>query len=352
MAIVILETADTSKPAAFRNRGAVSPQRLKPFSTTDRRVCRAMSQNKQRRVAAADHGLESRSAAVEAGRATCDCTPRGRQSGMNTYRRRCSRNRHEECFQHTRSSSSNPSTLSVAMIVEVACVRLESKGLPRERKLFLHDAPYQKRQAALRFTLTQGIRVLSRVSKHTFHLLQDTEDPFLVYYIGRWRSLACYTSFRTSPERQELISALQRCEASLAWHEISNAKYSRPRNVALRMLHGQADIFAAPLVGIARCHAGDGWVSGGGMDVEWVLSCTRKNPAHMSLVGNMPLVEFWKDVLRSNTLNHGGKGNDRVCLVIGEWSPGERKRIWKRGDCSQARCADIDLRIVSPIHLH
>lgn len=238
------------------------------------------------------------------------------------------------------------------MIVEVACVRLEAKDLPRERKPFLHDAPYDKRLAALRFTLTQGIRVLSRVSKHTFHLLQDTEDPFLVYYIGRWRSLACYTAFRASSERQELISALRLCEASLAWHEISNAKLSRPCNVARRMLHGHIDIFAAPLVGIARCHAGDGWVSGGGNEVEWVLSCTRKNPAHESLVGSKPLVGFRKDVLVSSPLDHGGKGDGRACLVLGEWSTGERKPVWKEDDYSRVNCADIDLRIVSPIRVH
>jgi hypothetical protein len=238
------------------------------------------------------------------------------------------------------------------MIVEVACVCLEAKDLPREQKPFLHDAPCDKRQAALRFTLTRGIRILSRMSKHNFHLLQDIEDPSLVYYIGRWRSLASYTEFRASAEREELISALRYCEASLAWHEISNAEYSRSRNVALKLLQGPKDIFEAPLVGIARCQARDGLETGGGEDLEWVLSCTCKHPTHKSLIGRKPLVEFCKDVLLSNEMYHGSSDDGRACLVIGEWNTVDHKGGWRGDGCSQVRCSDLDLRIGSPLHLH
>jgi hypothetical protein len=236
------------------------------------------------------------------------------------------------------------------MIVEVACVRLESKDLPREQKPFLHDAPYDKRQAALRFTLTRGIRVLSRMSKHNFYLLQDIEDPSLVYYIGRWHSLASYTGFRASMEREELISALRHCEASLAWHEISNAEYSRSCNISLEFLQSPKDIFQSPLVGIARCQVGDGWQTGGGQDLEWILSCTRKHPTHKSLVGRRPLVEFRKDVLLSK--NHGSNTDDQACFVIGEWTTVDREGGWRGDGYSQVRCPDLDLRIASPIHLY
>jgi hypothetical protein len=236
------------------------------------------------------------------------------------------------------------------MVVEVACVRLEAKDLPREQKPFLHDAPYDKRQAALRFTLTRGIRILSRMSKHNFHLLQDIEDPSLVYYIGRWHSLASYTGFRASMEREELVSALRHCEASLAWHEISNAKFLRSRNVSLELLEGPKDIFAAPLVGIARCQVGAGWEISGGQDVEWVLSCTRRHPIHKSLVGRKPLLEFCKDVLLSK--NHGSNDDDQACLVIGEWTTVDRAGGWRGDECSQVRCSNVDLRIASPIHLY
>jgi hypothetical protein len=236
------------------------------------------------------------------------------------------------------------------MIVEVACVRLEAKELPREQKPFLHDAPYDKRQAALRFTLTRGIRILSRMSKHNFHLLQDIEDPSLVYYIGRWQSLASYTGFRASTEREELVSALRHCEASLAWHEISNAEYSRSRNISLEFLQGPKDIFKSPLVGIARCQARGGWETGGGQDLEWILSCTRKHPIHKSLVGRRPLVSFRTDALLSE--NHGGNDDDQACLVIGEWTTVGREGGWRGDEYSQVRCPDLDLRIASPIHLY
>jgi hypothetical protein len=238
------------------------------------------------------------------------------------------------------------------MIVEVACVRLEAKDLPCEQKPFLHDAPYDKRQAALRFTLTRGLRILSRMSKHNFHLLQDIEDPSLVYYIGRWHSLASYAGFRVSAERKELILALRYCEASLAWHEISNAEYSRSGNVALELLQGPKDIFEAPLVGIARCQGGDGLETGGGHDLEWVLSCTRKHPSHKCLVGRKPLVKFCKDVMFSNGLNHGSSDNNRACLVIGEWDTVDCTGGWRGDGCSQVQCSTLDLRIGSPIHLH
>lgn len=238
------------------------------------------------------------------------------------------------------------------MIVEVACIRLESKDLPREQKPFLHDAPYDKRQATLRFTLTRGIRILNRISKYTFHLLQDTEDPSLVYYIGRWGSLACYTGFRASADREELISALRLCEASLAWHEISEAQCSRPRKPALRLSHGHTNIFAAPLVGIARCHTGAAWANGGGSDVDWVLSCTRKHPTLTSLVCRNPLVKFRDDALLSSTSECNGGPEIGPCLIVGEWKTGERERVRGEVGYSQLRCADVDLRILSPIHLH
>lgn len=236
------------------------------------------------------------------------------------------------------------------MIIEVACVCLESKS--RKQIPSLHDAPYDKRQATLRFTLTQGVRILSRMSKHTFHLLQDTEDPSLVYYIGQWRSLACYTGFRASPEREEFMAALRCCEASLVWHEISETKYSQSRNFSLRLLHRPNDIFASPLVGIARCHVTDGWKSGGGIDVDWVLSCTGKRPAHKSLIGKKSIVEFEKDVLLLTFSKEGSEADDRGCLVVGEWKNVERGAFSEGVDCSQVRCSAIDLRIASPIHLY
>lgn len=235
------------------------------------------------------------------------------------------------------------------MIVEVACVRLESKDLSREPKVSLHDAPYEKRQASLRFTLTRGIRILSRVSKSSFQLLEDTGDPSLVYYIGRWRSLAEYTSFRASAERKELVTALQCCEASLDWHEISEAEYSHPRNLTL--LHRPTDIFSSPLVAIARCHAGNGWKSGGGAEVEWVLSSTRRHPVHRSLIGKVPLMVFGKDVMILSSTEEGGEASDRSRTVIGEWKTGERVDVLGENGC-QVRCSSVDLRIASPIHLH
>lgn len=240
------------------------------------------------------------------------------------------------------------STSCAAMIVEVACVRLESTDLSREPKVSLHEAPYEKRQASLRFTLTRGIRMLSRVSKSSFQLLEDTEDPSLVYYIGRWRSLAEYTGFRASAERKELITALRFCEASLDWHEISEAKYSHPRNLAF--LHRPTDIFSSPLVGIARCHAGNGWKTGGGAEVEWVLSSTRRHPIHRSLIGTVPLMVFGKDVMISSSAEESDEVDHRSRTVIGEWKTGEQMDVWGGSGC-QVRCSSVDLRIASPVHL-
>lgn len=240
--------------------------------------------------------------------------------------------------------------LSSTMIVEVACVRLESQGLSRKPHASLHDAPYEQRQASLRFTLTRGIRILSRVSKSTFQLLEDIEDPSLVYYIGRWRSLAAYTSFRASAERKELMTALQCCDASLEWHEISEAEYSQPRSITCTLLHRPTDIFSSPLVGIARCHAGNGWKTGGGAEVEWVLSSTRRRPVHKSLIGRVPLMKFGKDVMLPSSSGEGGKVSDRTCTVIGEWKAGKQKVVLEGNGC-QVRCSSIDLRIASPVHL-
>lgn len=236
------------------------------------------------------------------------------------------------------------------MIVEVACVRLESKDLSRKPHASLHYAPYELRQASLRFTLTRGIRILSRVSKSTFQLLEDTEDPSLVYNIGRWRSLAAYTSFRASAERKELITALRCCEASLDWHEISEAEYLQPRSITCKLLHRPTDIFSSPLVAIARCDAGTGWKTGGGAEVEWVLSSTRRRPVHKSLVGKAPLMRFGKDVMLSSCPKYAGKVDDRTCTVIGEWKAGKQKDVLG-GNGYQVRCSSIDLRIASPVHL-
>lgn len=235
------------------------------------------------------------------------------------------------------------------MIVEVACVRLESTDLSRKPKASLHEAPYDHRQASLRFTLTRGIRILSRVSKSSFQLLEDTKDPSLVYYVGRWRSLAEYTSFRASAERKELVTALRCCDASLDWHEINEAEYSHPRNLTL--LHRPTDIFSSPLVAIARCRAGNGWKTGGGAEVEWILSSTRKHPVHRSLVGKAPLMVFGKDVMLLRSAEEGGEISDRSRIVIGEWKTGEQTDVLGGNGC-QVRCSSVDLRIASPIHLH
>ena len=243
---------------------------------------------------------------------------------------------------HNKTQRSTP---SVAMIVEVACLRLESKDLHS-----LHDAPYEKRQASLRFTLTRGIRILSRVSKSSFQLLEDTKDPSLVYYIGRWRSLAEYTSFRVSAERKELVTALQCCEASLDWHEISEAEYSQPRSITCKLLHRPTDIFSSSLVAIARCHSGDGWRTGVGAEVEWVLSSTRRRPVHKSLIGRVPLMKFGKDIMLSSSREEGCKVSDRACTIIGEWKAGKQKDVLEGNGC-QVRCSSIDLRIASPVHL-
>jgi hypothetical protein len=238
------------------------------------------------------------------------------------------------------------------MIVEVACVRLESKDLSRKQNASLHDAPYDKRQATLRYTLTSGIRVLSRMSRSSFQLLQDIEDPSLVYYIGRWRSLADYTGFRASAERKELVFALRCCEASLDWHEFSEAEYSQPRNVTSTLLHRPTSIFASPLVGIARCHLGDDWKTGGGAEMDWVLSSTRKHPAHKSLVGKKSLVEFEKDVMLVRTSDVDIEPDHEKRTVVGEWGIGKERGVLGASAHSQGRCSSVDLRIASPIHLY
>jgi hypothetical protein len=162
--------------------------------------------------------------------------------------------------------------------------------------------------------------------------------------------LAAYTSFRASAERKELISALQYCDASLDWHEISEAEYSQPRSITCKLLHRPTDIFSSPLVGIARCHAGDGWKTGGGAEVEWVLSSTRRRPLHKSLIGRVPLMKFGKDAMLSNSPEEGGKASDITCTVIGEWKAGKQKDVLG-GNACQVRCSSVDLRIASPIHL-
>jgi hypothetical protein len=236
------------------------------------------------------------------------------------------------------------------MIVEVACVRLESTDPSRKPNTSLHDAPYEKRQASLRFTLTRGLRILSRVSKSSFQLLEDIKDPSLVYYIGRWRSLAEYTSFRASAERKEFVKALHCCEASLYWHEISEAEYSQPRNITCKLLHRPTEIFSSPLVGIARCRTGNDWKTGGGTEVEWVLSSMRRHPAHKSLVGKVSLMEFGEDVMLSNCPAEGSEMNGRTCTVIGEWKAGQQKHVLE-GTGYQVCCSSVDLRIASPVHL-
>lgn len=236
------------------------------------------------------------------------------------------------------------------MIVEVACVRLESKDSSRRADASLHDAPYEKRQATLRFTLTRGIRILSRVSKSSFQLLEDIKDPSLVYYIGRWRSLAEYTSFRASVERKELVTALRCCEATLDWHEISEAEYLQPRNITFKLLHRPTDIFLSPLVAIARCHAGNGWKTGGGTEVDWVLSSMRRHPVRRSLIGKAPLMEFGEDVMLSSFPEEAGKVSDRTRTVIGEWKVGQEHDVLEDDGC-RVRCSSIDLRLASPIHL-
>jgi hypothetical protein len=238
------------------------------------------------------------------------------------------------------------------MIVEVACVSLKSKDLSRKQNASLHDAPYDKRQATLRFTLTKGIRILSRMSKSSFQLLQDMEEPSLVYYIGRWRCLADYTKFRGSLERKDLMSALRCCEASLDWHDFSEAEYSQPRTVTSTLLHRPRDIFSSPLVGIARCHVGSSWKMGGGSALEWVSSSTGKHPTHKSLISKKPLIQFEKDVMLLSPSDADSKAVDKICTVIGEWKSGKPWEVLGANGRTRVRCSSVDLRIASPIHLY
>lgn len=144
------------------------------------------------------------------------------------------------------------------MILEYACLCLEGRDLPHDRKLFFHDAPYNKRISNLRYVLTQGIRVLNRASKHTFHLLQDTTDPLRVYYIGKWTSLSAYAEFRASKDRTELLDVLRLCKAYLQWQEffeVGTLCCLRLKAALQHALHRHEKIYEAPVVSVFRLDA-------------------------------------------------------------------------------------------------
>lgn len=240
------------------------------------------------------------------------------------------------------------------MLVEVACIRLES---PRDRKLCLHNAPYDKRNAALRFALTDGIRILSRMSKHVFHLLQDTQDSTMVYYIGQWRSLACYADFRASENRREFLAALQDFNASLAWQELYDTDFRYPRKFASRLLRGFSDLFAAPLVGIMRFRFDQDLRHGRlRMDVDEVLSHNNIYTDHRYLVSSKPRMWLNRDVLLSGVSMHPDEPQQTACLAIGEWRPKDRGSGNSMGSGLESNrlipaYSEIDMRIASPIHL-
>jgi hypothetical protein len=247
------------------------------------------------------------------------------------------------------------------MILEYACLCLEGKGLPRDRKLFLHDAPYNKHISNLRYVLTRGIRVLNRASKHTFHLLQDTTDPLRVYYIGKWTSLSAYTHFRASEDRTELLKVLRLCKAYLQWQgffEVGTLCCLRLKAALQRPLHRHEKIYEAPVVSVLRLDVERGMDSVVDKEKTRCLeTMVRKRfPRGTFLSGKSLMRIQGGSLLPTSRIEGETEGNSSHVLICG-W---QNEECYHRFTWGQGRPAlelivsvhpEIEARLASPIHL-
>lgn len=203
------------------------------------------------------------------------------------------------------------------MILEYACLRLEGKDLP-DRKVFLHDAPYNKRTSNLRYALTQGLRVLSRASKHTFHLLQDTTDASLVYYIGKWTNVAAYIQFKASKDRIELLEILQLCKAYLQWQdffEVDTSCYACFMSTLQRPLRPRQSLYGAAIVSIVRLEVQHGKVPAG---EELERTIRTYLPQDMLLSGN-PIIRVDRGASLPTNTQEADPGLRSSRLLISGW---------------------------------
>lgn len=141
-----------------------------------------------------------------------------------------------------------------SMSLQLTCFRLHSKRVQRKRHAFLHDAPRDHSTAALRLALTEGIRLLGQKSGNPCHLLQDVNEPSMVYYIAYWRNLQAYAAFCTTQDCKLLLDNLRLCKATLEWDETYGVEYTRSifENTYRYLLNGKKSTYQAEIIAITR----------------------------------------------------------------------------------------------------
>ena len=136
-------------------------------------------------------------------------------------------------------------------IIEVACFNLQSSVHEGDTKPWLQDAPYDKASSTIRSLLAKGIRILDRHAKSSFHLLQDLNDPQLVYYIGKWRTLDDFTNFCTSKDRGDLVHHFQEANARWEWRRLYET-LSHERSILPSLLHSRDELAKAKVLSWVR----------------------------------------------------------------------------------------------------
>ena len=139
-------------------------------------------------------------------------------------------------------------------IAEVACFHIESDLLSSKEKPFLSEAPRDSPTATLRAQIAHGLRVLGKMSKSTFHLLQDIEDPSYFYYVGKWRSKEAYVEFSKSADRDEVVGSLQDCKAVMDWRSLYKIESLRDweTSIVSHLLHKTQPLLSGKVIGIGR----------------------------------------------------------------------------------------------------
>lgn len=203
-------------------------------------------------------------------------------------------------------------------IIEIACFRLESTEIEAPSRPFLAEAPQDQSVATLRFYITHGIRVLSKHSKHPFHLLQDLEDSRTVYYIGKWPSKEAYAEFNASEGRAELIKDLKGCAAVMQWKGLYEiVEYHSWESSILSGFHKSKDTMTSKVVGITRHNVSD--LADFEKKLKHGMPFMEKFSGHKAAAGRK--FEIPSDV--DDPANTGGDvaqelGRDEV-VVLGGW---------------------------------
>lgn len=144
------------------------------------------------------------------------------------------------------------------MHLQVTCFHLNSERVQDTRHTFLHDAPRDHVTAALRLILTEGIRVLGQRSGNPCHLLQNVNEPSIVYYITHWRNLQAYAEFCITRDCKLLLDNLRLCKAILEWDETYSVAHPKSifENAYGYLLHKMKSTYEAEIIAITRFSIG------------------------------------------------------------------------------------------------